>query len=341
MKVSASVYSNTGKPLKDLVKELDLYGVDFFHIDCNDNLSVFDDIRTIRKISKTPIDLHIISSEPEKFYDGIVSTQTEIVSFQYENLKTPLIIPKEVKSKLGLAIISETLPEVFSGYKSQFDFALFMTTIPGKSGGKFNKENFRKIRNFKSLFPETKIHVDGGVNNEISFVLRNMGVSLVVSGSYLVNAAYVGAAIYNLRSDLTESHIHIGDFMIGKGESPIMVNGKFSFCDVLRSIETYNLGFTMVTDEDGRLEGLITNADIRRALLKIMNAKNSIIDFDKLFPGEYINKNPAVINQNNTVAEMLRKIKSLRFPILFMPVVDDERRLVGTVTFNNLIKGES
>ncbi|MBI3440250.1 MAG: sensor histidine kinase N-terminal domain-containing protein, partial [Proteobacteria bacterium] len=49
-------------------------------------------------------------------------------------------------SGLGLAIVSETEIEVFEKYKELFDFILFMTTTPGKSGGTFNKENFKKIR---------------------------------------------------------------------------------------------------------------------------------------------------------------------------------------------------
>lgn len=342
MKVSASVYSNTGRTLEDLVKELDRYRVDFFHIDCNDDLSVFEDISRIRKISKTPIDLHIISSEPEKYFDGIIRTKAEMVSFQYENFSSlrpganPLLkMPKEIKSRLGLAIVSDTDSGVFDQFRERFDFILFMTTTPGKSGGKFNKENFRKIHEFKSLYPGKKIHVDGGVNNEISFVLRNMGVSLVVSGSYLVNSDYIGAAIHNLRSDLAESHILIRDFMMGLGESPVLKNGNFSFRDVLQSIEDFNMGFTLITEENGKLAGIITNADVRKGLLR------NISDISNLNPEHLINRTPATINQEKSVAEMLQKIKTLSFPVLFMPVVDNENRLVGTVTFNNLIKGES
>lgn len=348
MKVSASVYSNTEKPLEELIKELDRYRVDFFHMDCNDDIAVFRDIERIRKISKTPIDLHIISSCPENFFDGIIRTNTEVVSFQYENLKikspgqSPILdIPPALKSRLGLAIVSETSPGVFGAFQNHFDFILFMTTTPGKSGGKFNRENFKKIREFRSLFPGTKIHVDGGVNNEVSFVLRNMGVSLVVSGSYLVNSDFIGEAIHGLRSDVTESHILIGDFMIGPDESPVLIKGRFSFLDVLKSIEKYQMGFTIVTDEEGKLEGIITNADVRKGLLKMENKKNAGIDLKNLVPDHLINSNPAIINQNNSVAEMLQKIKTLNFPILFMPVVSDENKLAGTVTFNNLIKGES
>src|ERR1043165_8207700 len=50
VKISASVYSNKSKPLEELVKELDSVGVDFFHIDCNDDPSVFPDIERIHAI---------------------------------------------------------------------------------------------------------------------------------------------------------------------------------------------------------------------------------------------------------------------------------------------------
>ena len=71
MKVSGSIYSNGSKSLLQVVRDLDLCHVDFLHVDCTDDLGVFDDIRAIRKISSTPIDLHIISNRPEKFFNEI------------------------------------------------------------------------------------------------------------------------------------------------------------------------------------------------------------------------------------------------------------------------------
>ena len=334
MKISASIYSSKEKSLSNLVKELDEFHVDYFHIDCNDDLNVFEDIKNIRKKSKTPVDLHIISSCPEKFFQEIIDNKIELVTFQYENIKGEIKIPKEIKSQLGLAIVSETEVEVFEKYKDRFDFILFMTTTPGKSGGTFNKENLKKIREFRQKYPEKKIHVDGGVTADVSFVLRNMGVSLIVSGSYLVNADYVGLALHNLRSENVSSHILIGDFMIDISESPVL-SGNFSFEDTLKSIENNNMGFTMVADAAGKLEGIITNADVRRGLLK------NISDLKSIDVKSLINRNPVKANQNQTVSEMLAMVKQLKFPVLFLPVVDDAGKLTGTITFNNLIKGES
>lgn len=334
MKISASIYSNKTKPLEELVRELDAVNVDYLHVDCNDDLKVLDDIKHIRTFSKTPIDLHIISSEPEKFYKGIKETQTDFVTFQFENLKAPLIIPADIKCKLGLAIISETPVSVFENYQNQFDFILFMTTTPGKSGGTFNKDTFRKIRDFKSKFPGKRIHVDGGVNAEIAFVLRNMGVDSVVSGSYLVNTENpIGRVLHQLRSDNITSHTRISDFMITREETPA-IKSSAAFLEILKSIEDFKMGFTNVVDDAGKLLGIISNADVRKGLIK------NIHKLEGIKVNDLINKNPFKINDSATVSEMLGRIKSAGFPVLFLPVVDAENVLQGVVTFNNLIKGE-
>ena len=73
MKISASVYSSKSQSLPEIINDLDEHGADLFHIDCNDDLAVFDDIAEIKQLSKTPVDLHIISAEPEKFFRNIMS----------------------------------------------------------------------------------------------------------------------------------------------------------------------------------------------------------------------------------------------------------------------------
>ena len=336
MKISASIYSNKTKGVEALVKELDDLKVDFLHIDCNDDVSVFDDIAIIKTISKTPIDLHIISSDPEKYYPYLLKHNVDFVTFQHENLTAPLPLhlPKELKSKIGIAIVTETPISVLEQYKDKMDFVLFMTTTPGQSGGLFNKENFKKIREFKQLFPDKKIHVDGGVNDEVSFVLRNMGVYSVVSGSYLVNSNVIGHALHNLRNDNIQSHILVSDFMLTKEELPIVSSKDSLLIDALQSIEKYALGFTMMVDEEGKLTGLISNADVRKGLIKKINSLNELIIKD------VINSNPIKITNTFTISEMLNFVKNSKISILYLPVVDKENKLAGAITFNNLIKGE-
>lgn len=334
MKISASVYSSQSQSLPEIIKDLDVHGADLFHIDCNDDLSVFDDIAEIKQLSQTPVDLHIISAEPEKFFDQIESNRVDYVTFQYENLAGKLVVPEGISSKLGLAITSDTDISVFETYADKFDFILFMTTTPGQSGGKFDKSNFRKIHQFRKRYPDKKIHVDGGVNGEVSFILRNMGVYASVSGSYLMNSESLGAAMLNLKTHEVDSHFQVKDFMRSGDELPLLKRQDRSFTSILRSIEDYDLGFTILIDDDGKLEGIVTNADVRKGLLKHTDNLNEVT------VGDITNSDPVKANENFSVMELLKFIKQQSFPISYLPVVDDTNKVTGAVTFFNLIKGE-
>jgi ribulose-phosphate 3-epimerase len=334
MKISASIYSTTAD-LKKVVCDLDNHRIDMFHVDCNDGTNVFDDIKNIRKWSKTPIDLHIISKTPEKYFPLLEKNPCDFITFQHEDLIGKLEIPSYIKGKLGLAITAASEIDAFEQYAERFDFILMMATIPGKSGGAFNKDIFRKIRLFKKRFPEKRIHVDGGVNGEVSFILRNMGVYASVSGSFLFNAESLGFALLNLKTLENESHFQVKDFMMSGDEVPVLMPENRSFENVLRNIEQYQMGFTILVDNKNNLEGIISNADVRKGLLNNINTLSAITEID------ITNRTPITVNENATVVELIRLIKSKKFPITYLPVVNDTNKLVGALTFFNLVKGEA
>jgi len=334
MKISASIYS-TDRPLQEVVKELDAHRIDYFHVDCNDDVRVFDDIKKIREWSTTPVDLHIISATPEKYFDLLRETPVDYVTFQHEDLKSKLVLPADIKGRKGLAITANSDISVFDDYANDFDFMLMMATIPGKSGGAFNKDIFRKIREFKRRYPTKRIHVDGGVNGEVSFILRNMGVYASVSGSYLFKAESLGFALLNLKTYENESHFTVRDFMLNNGEIPVLPANEATFESILKTIDTYQLGFVMLSDAQGRLSGISSNADIRKGLIKHF-AKLPDVPVQ-----EMINTQPVTINESATVVELLRLIKSKNFPISYLPVVNDQGQISGALTFINLIKGEA
>jgi len=335
MKISASVYSGKGLELEALIKELDAYRVDYFHIDCLDDIQVFDDIERIRRISNTPIDLHLICPRPDKYYPLIEKHQIENITIQYEAIENGMSWPKNINLKFGLAISSQTPVDVFDKYEKNFSFVLFMATTPGISGGKFDKQNFRKIREFRAKYPDKKIHVDGGINAELSFILRNMGVYTVVVGSYLFKGPFIGSAMLNLKSDEIKSHYLVSDFMLEQDEIPVIQEKELTFEKALLKIDAYKMGFTNIAGDNQCLLGIITNADIRKGLI------HNLSDLNKINTSSLINRKPAYIYEDNTVSDALAYIKNLNFPVLFLPVINRQKQITGTIKFNNLIKGES
>jgi ribulose-phosphate 3-epimerase len=335
MKISASIYSDKGNDILQTIKDLNESMVDYIHVDCNNDLNVFADIQTIQQNSHIPIDLHIITEDAKRFYPALVEFDIEYVTFQYEDLKDKkLEIPKEFTGQLGLAITTDTPVTVFKNYQEDFDFILIMATVPGKSGGKFDPINFRKIREFRRLFPGKKIHVDGGVNAEVSFILRNMGVDASVSGSYLFNNANINTALLNLKLNEVESHFLVKDFMRDLNESPTVFEHELSLKTALEKMAAGKLGFVMVLGEDNMLKGIIGNGDLRNGLLK------NIHDLNDIKVTELINIKPMSVNENFTVFQLLRYIKKQSMPVLYLPVVNEKGQAVGTMNFMNLIKGE-
>lgn len=334
MKISASIYSSKERQLEALVTELIACGVDYVHVDCNDDLGVEDAIARVRAISDLPIDLHIISSEPEKFYPMIEKHKVDFVTLQHEDLNGRHLDLPDLGCKWGLAIMTQTPNSVFDDFATQCDFILFMTTVPGQSGGVFQSANFRKIRKFRRAYPGKTIHVDGGVNAEISFVLRNLGVYCAVSGSFLVNADSVAAAFLKLLVQKGSNHLFVRDVMADLSELPILPLADLQLEALLKKIESFKMGYCLLVNENGQLAGLVTNADLRRGLLK------HIDDLRAFDAQDLVNTQPKYIGEDVTISEMLSRVKRFPFLVQLLPVVDTQNQLVGAVNFNNLILGE-
>ena len=337
MKISASIYSNKDMSLKALVNELDSVKIDMLHIDFNDEKTeinkIENDIKEIRKISSTPLDLHIISKNPSKYDDFIKRNKIEFVTYQLENINEEFLISEINQTSFGIAITSNTDFKLFKNYEKFCDFILLMTTTPGESGGSFNHINFKKIRDFKNLFPSKRVYVDGGVNDEIAFILRILGVSSVVSGSFLVKNN-IPKSLLKLRSSVINSKLKVKEFMISRDESPI-VTFNSSLFETLVKIEDYNFGFTLVEDENKKFIGIVSMADIRKYIInnQNINLKENIKNV--------INKNPIVIYDDDDINKMLETTQNREFLISFIPVLNKKNRIVGCVTFFNLINSES
>ena len=336
MLLSASVYASK-TDLKQNAIALEQLGIDYFHVDCKNKAVVFEDMASIRTVSKVPMDLHIIAPQPELFYDKIKEGEIEQVAFQWEDIIDKSAFQTSItqlSTKKGIALTTETaLPS--KKILSAFDFVLLMCTVPGESGGVFDNRNLSRIIQLKYEHPQLKIHVDGGVNNEIAFVLRLLGVDLIVSGSYLMNHELLASGMLNLmrtpESLDAAKHIAVKEFMIPKQYMPVLKQQDVDFKKVLQTIEQYKLGFVLI--ENGQFEGVVTNADIRRGLIQKIDALNDIAATD------LINTKPVSINENASLNDLLKLIRHLNFIILFLPVVDDNNHLKGAILLNNLLRG--
>ena len=200
MRISASISSLQRRQIPATVKQLDDAGVNFYHLDSVENREIFEFARYLRGLTSTAMDLHLITSDPVKYWDEIRNSDIEAIVIQLESLHSPLFIPQDMRGKVGLAILATSAPDLFRPYEKAASSLLIMTTTPGYSGGKFQQEQFANIGRFRLMYPRVPMIVDGGVTAEIAPVLTMMGIPQVVSGSYLFSGQSVDETVSKLRA---------------------------------------------------------------------------------------------------------------------------------------------
>jgi dTDP-glucose pyrophosphorylase len=108
----------------------------------------------------------------------------------------------------------------------------------------------------------------------------------------------------------------------------IKLNQHATIKDALKIIDSGAMQIALITDEQDKLIGTLTDGDIRRGLLKGMDL-NSPIE-----PVVY--KTPTVAKLSETKEEILKK--ALAKKLHQIPIVDDQGRVLGIKEINELVK---
>ena len=80
---------------------------------------------------------------------------------------------------------------------------LVMSVEPGEGGQKFIENTIEKVKNLSNYIEENKyeidIEVDGGINSENAYKLKEMGANILVAGTYIINSQNMKEAIKSLK----------------------------------------------------------------------------------------------------------------------------------------------
>ena len=122
----------------------------------------------------------------------------------------------------------------------------------------------------------------------------------------------------------------VGDIM-HKGDENPLVPSDMTVKDALFVITDKGLGAVSVVDGKGRLEGLLTDGDIRRGFARSLDSLNKPVS-------EFMTKSPKTITARKLAAEALHLMESNKpHPITVLPVVDEEKRVVGLLHMTDLV----
>ncbi len=210
VKIAPSILSANFSCLDKEIEKVEKAGADILHIDVMDghfvpNITIGPVVvKDMRKITKLPLDVHLMIENPQKYIDAFVNSGSDMITMHIETMSV-LAFRKEAgrlrekNIKVGISLNPATPLARIKKVLNVVDLVLVMSVNPGFSGQKFIPEVVLKIKELRSIF-KGDIFVDGGVNDQTAAKLIRAGANVLVSGSYIFGASDMKERIERIRN---------------------------------------------------------------------------------------------------------------------------------------------
>jgi ribulose-phosphate 3-epimerase len=192
-KVTASILGTDFLNLEEQIGKVQ--DADFLHFDVMDghfvpNLSFGSNtFKMIREaFPDLKVEVHLMTKKPEKFID--LFPDPYITLFHptaTEDIAKLLQALKERDGRAGIALNPDEDFETIKPFVRDIDLVLVMGFYAGFSGRKLRPEIIDKIKMIRKEY-DSKIEIDGGVNQETARMFVDAGVDILVSGNFLFSA---------------------------------------------------------------------------------------------------------------------------------------------------------
>lgn len=124
----------------------------------------------------------------------------------------------------------------------------------------------------------------------------------------------------------------VADLMHSGPENPTIGLGAM-WVEVVQGISAGGLGAINVVDEAGRLAGIITDGDLRRAIQRLDHGALANLECD-----EIMTRNPTVANPELLAYDALQLMEDRPSQISVLPVVDGGRVCVGLIRLHDIVR---
>jgi ribulose-phosphate 3-epimerase len=162
--IAPSILSADLRNFEDQVIQAVDAGADWIHVDVMDgsfvpNITFGPNIvRTVRKITSLPIDVHLMIEKPERHIQAFVEAGADNITVHYEtcpHIQRTLVSIRELGAAPSIVINPGTPVSTLRELTHDFEMVLIMTVNPGFGGQSFISGMNDKIRRMKALLDET------------------------------------------------------------------------------------------------------------------------------------------------------------------------------------------
>jgi ribulose-phosphate 3-epimerase len=210
--VSPSILSADFVNMQRDVENLEKWGADLVHCDVMDGCFVpnitfgMPMVAAIKKITRLPLDVHLMIDKPEKYIDAFIDSGADILTFHPEASNDPESALKRIRErgvKAGIVLNPNIAFEDWAHLTPYCDIILIMSVYAGFGGQKFIEETYAKIKIIKEYLSQKghdiPLEVDGGVNENNSAKLIQAGIDILVAGSAVFKSQNPALTIKNLK----------------------------------------------------------------------------------------------------------------------------------------------
>jgi ribulose-phosphate 3-epimerase len=171
-------------------------GADLIHVDVMDGHFVPNItlgplvVRSIKRVTKVPLDVHLMIEEPDRYIEDFVKAGAAMVSVHVEatrHLHRTLQLIKATGARAGVAINPATPVSSLEEIAGDLDHVLVMSVNPGFGGQTFIPRSESKISAIRALLDGRQnpapIEVDGGVDASNAARLVAAGAGILIAGN--------------------------------------------------------------------------------------------------------------------------------------------------------------
>jgi ribulose-phosphate 3-epimerase len=163
-------------------------------------------VEAVRKVTKLPVDAHLMIVEPERYVEAFAKAGADLVSVHAEvspHLHRTLQAIRGAGAKPAVALDPSTGLEAVEYVLGDCEMVLLMTVNPGFGGQRYIEAVTEKIRRLRALADARgqalDIEVDGGVKADTAARIAAAGANVLVAGTAVFGQKDYGAAIRAIR----------------------------------------------------------------------------------------------------------------------------------------------